>query len=190
MSMICRNRIKVFDKGDMINYIAPKIIGACEDFATKLIPPSEKLVTVDYKRTIFSYTVLGKDPVQIISVNVDDSVHDGCIVISIPIVTNSMDEKFYIRIFPDHVEKDNGETEWFFTKIFTHTEYGDEPISAHDINVPVLFLQRDVIMGLIDLNSKINMALRDLEIIMCDRVEVCADDVEEEVDDNEDHVSG
>ena len=183
MSIIRANRIKVFDKGDMINYIAPKIIGACEDFATKLIPPPEKLVTVDYKRTIFSYTTLGKDPVQVISVNVDDSLHDGAITISIPIITNSMDEKFYIRIFPDHVEKDNGETEWFFTKIFTHTEYGDEPISAYDINIPLLFLKRDVIIGLIDLNSKIEMVLRDLEIIMCGRVDVCADDVKEEDED-------
>jgi hypothetical protein len=101
-----------------------------------------------------------------------------------------MDEKFYIRIFPDHVEEDNGEEKWFFAKIFTRTEYGEEPIDKCDINVPVLFFQRDAIIGFIDLNSKIERMLRDIEITMDHRVDVCADDVEEEVDDNEDHVSG
>jgi hypothetical protein len=190
MSEFYRNRLKAFDKGDMINYIAPKIIAACEDFVTKLIPKSDIIVTVDYKHTVFSYTILGRDPVQVLSVYVDDSVHDGSIVISIPIITNSMDEKFYIRIFPDHVEEDNGEEKWFFAKIFTRTEYGEEPIDKCDINVPVLFFQRDAIIGFIDLNSKIERMLRDIEITMDHRVDVCADDVEEEVDDNEDHVSG
>lgn len=195
------NRIKVFDKGDMINYIAPKIITACEDFVTKFVPKSDMLVTVDYKRTIFSYTTLGRDPVQVLSVYVDDSVHDGSIVISIPVITNSMDEKFYIRIFPDHHakelfihtkellirEEDKDEEEWFFNKIFTRTEYGEEPIDKCDINVPVLFFQRDVIIGFIDLNSKIEQMLRDINITMGHRVDVCADDVKEEADDNKDH---